>query len=149
IHSFFRIPGNNIVNSGSILFNGQLTRLWGFQAGYNNGWYDYKAQENATFLNRIENSAHIDARLQVAPETVAVAGYQFGWDIYTGNGVIGTNGATSNPIKSDARNTISHTFYVGADHNFLPNLVGSVRAGATYYDYYNNTGSSDFGPYAL
>src|SRR5262249_59581179 len=81
IHSFFRIPGNNIVNSGSILFNGQLTRLWGFQAGYNNGWYDYKAQENATFLNRIEKSAHIAARLQVARDTVDVRGDTL-WSVY-------------------------------------------------------------------
>ena len=48
----------------------------------------------------------------------------------------------------DVLNTISHTVYVGADHTFLPDLTGSIRAGASYYDYYNDTGSSDFGPYA-
>ena len=41
INAFYRISGNNIVNSGSITLDGQLTPVFGFEAGYNNGFYDY------------------------------------------------------------------------------------------------------------
>lgn len=151
---FQRIPGDNIVNSGTITFDGTLTKLLGFELGYNNALYDYNADELSGPLNRIEQYAHADLRMQLANETVGVVGYQFGDIVYTGSG------AFANPFGVDSttvgfalpsiniRDTISHTGYVGADHTFLPNLVGSVRAGASYYDYYHDSGASDFGPYA-
>jgi uncharacterized protein (PEP-CTERM system associated) len=51
---------------------------------------------------------------------------------------------------SDQRNARSHYGYVGLDHNFRPDLSGSIRLGGRYTDYFNdpvnqNTGS----PYAL
>lgn len=153
VNAFQRISGNNIVNSGTITFDGQLTPEFGFEVGYNNALYDYEAEELSGPLNRIENAAHLDARWTVSPDTVGVLGYQFGFVDYTGSGpaslffTMPSPGVTkTNSI--DIRNTISHTLYVGADHTFNPELVGSVRAGASYYDYYNDSGANDFGPYA-
>lgn len=150
VTAFFRIPGDNIVNSGSILFNAELTPLWGIQAGYNNAFYDYKAAELSGPLNRIENTAHIDGRYHIAPETVLVAGYQFGYDVYTGSGPFAQLPTQTGSVDVKVRDTLSHTLYVGADHTFLPELVGSVRAGASYYDYYNDPNSTTaWGPYTL
>ena len=156
VQTFQRISGNNIVNSAAITLNGVLTPLLGFETGYNNNLYDYDADELSGPLNRIENLAHFDLRWNVAHETIAVLGYQFGATVYTGSGPFanpfGINSSTNviqPPFNNiNIRNTISHTAYVGADHTFLPNLVGSVRAGASYYDYVNQTSASDFGPYA-
>lgn len=148
INAFYRISGNNIVNSGTITVDGQLTPVLGFEAGYNNGLYDYDAEQLSGPLNRIENLAHLDARWTLTPETVGVLGYQFGYVDYTGSGPDAIVITTSKTDPISIRNTLSHTFYVGADHTFLPELTGSVRAGASYYDYYNDTSASDFGPYA-
>lgn len=152
---FQRIPGDNIVNSGTITFNGTLTEELGFELGYNNALYDYSAEQLSGPLNRIENYAHADLRLNLGHQTVGVLGYEFGDVVYTGTGPF------ANPFGIDSRtvafvvpsintrDTMSHTGYIGADHTFLPNLVGSVRGGVSYYDYYHDTGASDFGPYAL
>ncbi len=155
--AFQRISGNNIVNSAGITVDGVLTPLLGFEAGYNNGWYDYDADELSGPLNRDENYAHLDLRWNVAHETVGVLGYQFGDVSYDGTGPYANPYGFDNTdhilpsVDShiDVRDTISHTVYLGADHTFLPNLLGSVRVGATYYDYYKSPeGGSDFGPYA-
>lgn len=154
INAFYRVSGNNVVNAGTITVHGELTPVLGFEAGYNNGLYDYDAEQLAGPLNRIENYAHLDARWTMAPETVGVLGYQFGYVDYTGSGpdsLIVTEPTLGNLTTNNIsiRNTLSHTFYVGADHTFLPELTGSIRAGASYYDYYNDpNGVSDWGPYA-
>lgn len=157
--AFYRIPGNNIVNSGTIRFNAELTPLLGLEAGYNNALYDYEAQELSGPLNRIENYGHLDLRMSVAKETVGVLGFQFGDVDYTGSGPFAnafgvdsrpfaTNGLPA-PQAVNVLDSRSYTGYIGVDHTFLPNLVGSIRAGASYYDYYNDTNSaSGFGPYA-
>jgi hypothetical protein len=151
---FQRIPGNNIINSATVTLDGALTPLMGFEAGYNNTLFDYDAQELSGPLNRIENYAHFDLRWTLAHETIGVLGYQFGDIIYTGSGPFANPfGVDSRTVVGslpnvDIRDTISHTGYVGVDHTFLPNLIGSVRAGVSYYDYYNDTSASDLGPYA-
>ena len=51
---------------------------------------------------------------------------------------------------SDDRNARSYYGYVGLDHNFRPDLTGSVRAGARYTDYYNDPASQNqASPYAM
>jgi hypothetical protein len=43
-----------------------------------------------------------------------------------------------------------HYVYLGLDHNFLPDLTGSVRAGGQYSQYYNDPNSQDqLSPYAM
>jgi hypothetical protein len=151
---FQRIPGDNIVNAAGITFDAELTPVMGLQLGYNNALYDYHADELSGPLNRIENYAHADLRWTLSHQTVGVVGYQFGDIIYTGSGPFANPFGIDNnpPIPGlpgiSIRDTISHTGYIGADHQFLPNLTGTVRGGVSYYDYYHDSSASDLGPYA-
>lgn len=150
---FQRVPGNNIINMAGITVDGELSRELGFQVGYNNNLFNYDDAQLAGILNRIENYAHFDLRWIASQETVGVLGYQFGYINYTGTGAFSIldDPTPANPLNTSTisiLNTISHSVYAGVDHTFLPNLKGSVRAGASYYDYYNDTGASGFGPYA-
>src|SRR5262249_25553528 len=120
-------------------------------------FYHYDADEIGGTLNRDENYAHFDARWTVSRDTVAVLGYQFGDVIYLPT--VGTNDpncALVDPVgtnlthlaTSSFRDSISDTVYAGADHTFGPQFIGSLRAGASYYDYYNDPNSANgFGPY--
>ena len=148
--TFQRIPGDNIVNFGTVTLNAQMTRLFGVEVGYANAFYDYDESGPGSYsatLDRIENLAHIDGRWQVFRETVGIVGYQYSQVDYTGDEVIG--GTVLNPIiMSDFRNSRSHYVYVGAEHDFRADLSGSVRAGARYIDYYNDPESdSEVSPY--
>jgi hypothetical protein len=164
--TFQRISGDNIRNYGAIVFNAELTRLLGLEIGYDNSFYDYAQNgvnfapdgtviaSNSGLLDRIENSVHLDTRWMFCPETVGVIGYRFRDISYTADELIGFTlgpGGIPQPVNSDDRNFRQHSFYVGADQTFNPNLSGAVRAGASYVDYYNETSgsSSDWGPYAL
>jgi putative beta-barrel porin BBP2 len=146
-NTFQRVPGDNIRNYGAIKLNGQLTRLFGLEVGYANTLFHYADRGGdelspslAGLLDRMEHAIHIDGRWQIQPETIGVLGYQYGQVDYTGNEAIGADLATFDVYQSDVRNNRSHYGYVGVDHVFLPNLTGSVRVGAKYYDYYNEPG---------
>jgi hypothetical protein len=166
----FRVSGNNIVNSGGITFNAELTPLFGIEVGYDNAWYDYRdsftaagfvpgitATKNVGLtgaisasrsgaLDRIVQTPHIEGRWHVMPETVMRLGYEYGQVDYTANEPI--QGTFPAPfVRSQIRDNRSHTAYVGVDHSFRPDLIGSIQAGATYYDYYNLNNTS-FGPSA-
>ncbi|HEX4265760.1 MAG TPA: outer membrane beta-barrel protein [Verrucomicrobiae bacterium] len=164
-HTPYRVSGNNIVNSGDVTFNAELTPLLGVEVGYNNAWYDYSGQFNqfrnvdtngvisaspAGALNRIEQSPHISALWHVMPETTASLSYKFTDVDYTSSGpfndLIGGN-VNGVEVRSRDRDVRSHTVYLGLDHQFRPDFYGSVQAGASYYDYYNIS-STSFGPYA-
>jgi hypothetical protein len=164
--SFQRISGDNIRNYGSIVFNAELTRLFGLEIGYDNAFFDYsqsgaQLDQNAMvipsasgLLDRIENGLHLDSRWMICPETVGVFGYKFRTVSYTADELIGEvlDPALPTPyIKSDTRNFVEHSFYVGAEQTFNPNLTGAARVGASYVDYYNNVpdSTSQWGPYAL
>jgi len=148
-----RVRGNNIRNAGSIVFNAMLTPLFGLEAGYDNAFFDYSADASKGFviptfsgkLDRIEQTMHLDGRWQALPQTTGVIGYQYGFVDYTGK----ENIDVLNPaIMSDRRNSRSHYGYVGLDHNFGPDVQGSVRVGARLTDYYNDpTTSNDVSPY--
>lgn len=170
-HTPFRTSGDNIVNSGGITFNAEVTPVLGVEVGYDNAWYDYRDKfsgagfvlgvsrsknidtngvANASLsgaLDRIEQTPHISALWHVMPDTTASLSYQFGQVTYTGDEIIGGNVADPAALKSDDRDVRSHTLYLGLDHKFRPDFFGSVQAGASYYDYYNLS-STSFGPYA-
>lgn len=170
--TFQRISGDNIRNYGSVGLDYQAAPKLGFGFGYDNAFYDYKAHgasigpsgffgiaaiipSPAGVLNRDENRAHVEALYQIMPETKAILGYQFTEIDYSGNEYIGgfVNpffGGLFDAVTSDSRNVRQHTVYVGLEHTFLPELTGSLRAGASYSDYYNDPSSSaTYSPYVL
>src|SRR5215471_2905739 len=121
-NTYQRVPGDNIRNYGTINFDAQMTRLFGVQIGYANGYFKYDDANSGFFdangvwnasraalLNRLEHFIHLDGRWQVQPQTVALLGYRYGQSDYTGNDVIGYDALTGDPYFSDARNNRSHT----------------------------------------
>jgi hypothetical protein len=165
-NSFQRVPGDNIRNAGAINFNAQLTHLFGVQIGYANSLYDYAATgatdnglnevvpSTAGVLNRMENVVHLDGRWLIQRQTTGILGYQYRDTAYTANELIAGAFNANVPlpgenVTSDSRNSRMHYGYLGLDHNFRPDLTGSVRAGASLSDYYNDpTQSSEISPYA-
>ena len=150
-----RTKGNNIRNLGSISFTAQLTELFGLEFRYQNTFYDYQQNFHDTapmvsrsaLLDRDEHLAAINARWQIAPETVGILGYQFGFVDFSSQESIGMDPMTLANIASDVRNSRSHYLYVGADHRFNSQLNASVRVGAQYVDYYKQHKTA-VGPYA-
>jgi len=95
-------------------------------------------------LDRIEQTAHLDARWTIKPTTVGLIGYAFSLGHYTANqpigvvNLVGTNIANNIVVNSDDRDSRSHSVYAGAEHTFLPGLHGSLRVGARFTDYFNS-----------
>jgi hypothetical protein len=153
--TFQRLSGSNIRNYGNATFDGQLSPLLGFEVGYGNAYYNYAADQphlatliipfqpsEGGLLNRIEQTVHLDSRWQFTPETVFVVGYQFADTDYT-EGQPLLDPALFPGIVSNTRNNRGHYGYVGVDETFRPDLTGSLRVGARYTDYYNDTTASD------
>lgn len=146
--SYQRLSGDNIRNYGAITFNAQVTRPLGVEVGYANALYNYDddtAGGAGPRLDRLEHAAHIEGHWLIKPDLVGILGYQFSLVDYTGDKSITFPPST---LMSDDRNNRSHYVYAGLEHNFLPNLVGSIRAGARFNDYYNSpSDESDASPY--
>jgi hypothetical protein len=110
----------------------------------------------AGLLDRVEQSIALDLQWHITPTTMALIGYQFGLVNFTGSELVAFSQVqvpphygAANPVYSSDRDNLSHTVYVGAQHEFLANLTGSIKAGVQYTDYYNDPSStSSFGPYA-
>ena len=147
--SFQRISGDNLRNFGSITFSAQITPEFGTEVGYANTFYSYSDNTPgglSGLLDELDNVAHLDLRYQLQPQTTGIFGYQFRELDYIGNQVI--NAAPV--VRSDERNVRMNYLYVGLDHNFRPDLTGSVRVGGNYAQYYNDPASQDeLSPYAM
>lgn len=161
METFQRIPGDNIRNYGMINFDGRATRLFGYQVGYANSYFNYDA-DGETYgmfgavspsigglLDRVEHVAHLDGRWQVQPDTVGIVGYQFRQANYIGGEQIAGN-TIDGYIWSDNRDSRSHYGYLGVDHTFRPEFTGALRVGAQYTDYFNDPYNDDqVTPYVL
>jgi hypothetical protein len=164
--TFQRISGDNYRNYASLALDAQVAPKVGINLGYDNTWYHYQASgatadpftgiiiaSPAGVLNRVENRGHVEALYELLPETKALVGYQFTDVNFTGDEYIGgyaTFFGLLYPVVSNQRNYREHTAYVGLEQTFTPQLTGSVRAGASYTDYYNDPNtSSSWAPYAL
>jgi len=162
--TFQRVSGDNIRNYGSIGLDDQFTPQFGVSLGYDNGFYDYKdtgvtaaptifgpavVASTAGALNRIEQRVHVDAVWGLQPETKALIGYQFTDIGYTADQPISGLIAFPSTVRlSDSRNYREHTVYVGGMHDFSPQLNASLKIGASYTDYYNDsTQDSSYTPY--
>ena len=157
--TFQRISGNNLRNYGSIDFSAQLTPEFGLELGYANTFLSYSddtptlirrvVPSNSGLMDMLDHVIHLDGRYQLQPQTVGIVGVQFRETDYTGGQPIGLYDS-GQAVMSDTRNARSYYGYVGLDHNFRPDLTGSIRAGARYTDYYDDPASqSEASPYAM
>jgi Putative beta-barrel porin 2 len=136
------VPGDNIRNYGSIVFNAAITPIFGLEAGYDNQWFDYDDSGGTAgspsfsgLLDRIEQILRLEGQWHVSPQTTALFGYQYGRINDTADEVIDFPLTTYE--ESDDRNSRSHYVYGGVTHAFRPDLTGSLRAGARFSDFYN------------
>lgn len=133
------------------------------------GW-ETVASSLAGTMNRVEQDIALDLQWHFQPETIGFVGYNFGLVNYTGNELIGAFNydagiptitsitpltfAATNPRKvlyySNSRDSLSHYGYLGVQHQFTPNLSGSVRGGVSYTDSYNDPlqETTSLSPYA-
>ncbi len=160
----YRVNGNNIGNHANFILDTQWTRELSTKLHYSNDFYDYEQSGFITpangggpagtaslagLLNQDEQNAGLDLQWHFDPETMAFVGYSFDYLDYIGNEVI-EQPPLGNSISSSYRNSYSHQLYVGLQHDFTPNLTGSIKAGAEYVDNFNQTtpGSTAWSPYA-
>jgi hypothetical protein len=162
----FRVEGDNVVNTGTITLNTDWTRLFSTALNYQNSFYDYRnsgatiadvlpggsGASLAGLLNRIDQTISLDFQWHFSAETMAFFGGSFEQDNYTGDEPVAFNPSGIGPLiyYSSARDNRAYTGYVGFQHNILPNLNVSARAGATYTEDYNDPLSSgSVTPYAV
>jgi hypothetical protein len=149
----YRTEGDNLRNRANATFTAELTRLFSTVISYNNVLYDYDDKGGnalnpslSGLLDRMEHTVSADLRWQALPETTALVGYRFGAVQYTSDELVGwhplwpKNGGL---MKADVRDNYSHTVYAGVDQNFLRNLTGSARVGATFIDYRHDEVNDD------
>jgi hypothetical protein len=156
--TFQRYSGNNLRNFGAIDFLAQLTPEFGLDAGFANTMVSYSdnanpestgVASNSGLLDSLDWLVHLDARYQLRPQTVGILGVQYRETDYTGNQPIGLYDS-GEPVMSDSRNARSYYVYLGLDHTFRPDLIGSVRAGGRYTSYYNDpTDQDQVSPYVM
>jgi hypothetical protein len=157
--TFQRYSGNNSRNYGTIDFSAQMTPDFTLDLGYANTWSSYsddapfdtttQQPSNAGLLNMLDNVVHLDGHYQLEPQTIGIVGFQFRQTDFTAGQQIGTYDS-GQPVMSDTRDARSYYGYIGVDHNFQPDLTGSIRAGGRYTDFYNNPANqNEASPYAM
>ena len=156
--TFQRISGNNMRNFGAIDFTAQLTPQFGLDLGYANTMLSYSDNTNpistgtpsySGLYDYLDHVIHLDGRYQLQPQTVGIVGVQFRETDYTGHQPIGLYDSGQYVMSGD-RDVRSYYGYVGLDHNFLPDLTGSVRVGGRYSDYYDSAASQNqVSPYVM
>jgi hypothetical protein len=149
-----RISGNNVANTFTAALNTDWTRELSTALSYRNAFYDYQNSGGtaanpsyAGLLNRVEQNFGLELQWHITAETTGLVGYNLGLVNFTGNEIIAQTAAPITTYRSNSRDNLSHSGYVGIKHNFLENLVGKLQAGAEYTTYYNDPSStSSWGP---
>ncbi len=134
-------------NRANLDFAANFTPKLGATIGYENLWYDYdqsasdvpdpvNGPSRSQLLDRMEHSVPIEGRYTLNPETVLLGGYRFSLADHSNSspynpGLPGAPGA-HDPSWRDSR---SHFIYGGVEHNFTPQLNGSLRAGVQFREY--------------
>jgi hypothetical protein len=143
VNTPLRTDGNNMRNSLDTGIEYDFTELWGVGISYRNFWVDYHDSGDQSYsaeLDRMEQYPSIDLRYRFRPTTTGVLGYQFGAVDYTNNDSL-TDRAANGYVAPNSRNSYSHYYFVGVDHQFSPMFNAMVRGGAQTVDYYNQTDS--------
>lgn len=132
-------------NRANLDFAAQFTPKLGATIGYENLWYDYDqgasdvapgVASRSQLLDRMEHSVPLEGRFTLNPETVVLGGYKFSMADYASNTpyvAVFPGGPTL--VTPDWRNSRSHFIYAGVEHNFTPQLNGSLRGGVQLRDY--------------
>ncbi len=127
-----RADAEGLHNHALLTFDAELTRLWALRLSYANDYYDYKDSGPGSYsalLDRDEHSIRVDPRYILSPSTTLFAGYEFGYRDYLSTEFIASG------VRGTDRDTLSHTFYLGAEHQFTSQLTVEGRAGAKYRNY--------------
>lgn len=152
----YRTEGNNLVNTFNASLHTDWTRQFSTLLTSQTSFYDYAntggtwySPSYAGLLNRVEETAGLEAQWNFSRETMGMVGYKYGQVSFTGDEQIAFNPFTGMFYKSDSRDSRSQYGYVGVQHAFLQNLKGVAQVGVQYTDYYNDpSSSSSLGPYA-
>jgi hypothetical protein len=126
-----RSEGDNLRNHATATITAELTELVSLVLGYSNTLYDYDNPGFSALLDRMEHLGTANVRLQVLPQTVVLAGYQFGFNDFQSSRPI----APLSPLRGTDRDNYSHYMYVGVDQAISPEFTVSLRGGAQYTDY--------------
>ena len=141
-----RADAEGLHNRALLTFDAELTRQWALRFSYANDYYDYQDSGDGSYsalLDRDEHAIRLDPRYILSPNTTAFAGYQFGFSDYLSSEFLEPSGMG---LRGEDRTSLSHAFYVGAEHAFTSQLSVEGRAGAKYRDY-TELGQDDLGPY--
>lgn len=144
-----RLEGNNLVNNGMVSLTTDWTELFSTKLSFANTFYDYQNSGGTALdpslsglLDRDENLVALNFQWQATAQTMGFVGAQYGQVVYLSNEPIAPG------YYSSSRNNRSEYGYVGATHQFLANLTGSIEAGVQYTSYYLDPNStSSVGPY--
>lgn len=142
-----RADSDNLHNRAHVNFTTQLSRVYSLLVGYSNDLYDYDDKGAGSFsalLDRLEHKVTANLRAQLKTTTTGLLGYQYRVVDYTSNDVLTPFKLAADPLNDpEIRNSDSHYVYVGVDHQFNPQLVGSIRAGAQFTQYNELPGGDD------
>jgi hypothetical protein len=114
-----RAEGTNFRNIAGIDWTSQLTERWSSVLGFRNNIFRFEDVNFQQSLDRTENYPSLDLRYQLTPATTVGVFYQYGMTDF--DGPAGNVGFV--------RDFTSHFIAATADHDFSPNLKGSLRAG--------------------
>jgi hypothetical protein len=110
------VNGTYFLNTGTVVFNGQWTPLFGTSTSYSNVFIHYTNSTIGTFQNSDENTVAQDFRFAFAPKFNFIFGGIYDNEDYTGFD----------------RGYTNYTGDIGIDWQALPTLSFGVRGGATY-----------------
>lgn len=138
-------------NRANLDFSAQFTPKLGATIGYGNTFYDYDQSASdvpnpvnnpsrSQLLDRMEHLIPVEGRYTLTPETVVLAGYQFGLVNYQDDnnyvaGLPAVGGGFLGPVSPDWRDSRSHYIYGGIEHNFTPQLNAALRGGVQIQEY--------------
>ncbi len=152
VTSPLRSDSDAMRNRANIDFAAQFTPKLGATIGYVNTWYDYDQEASdvpasafdpsrSQLLDRMEHLIPIEGRYTLNPETILLAGYQYGLADYTDDSpylveLADGPGTTSLfLVGPDWRNNQSHYLYGGVEHNFTPQLNAALRGGVQLLEF--------------
>ncbi len=138
-----RSEGDNMRNIAGFTFGADVTRLLGFEVGYQNSWYNYEQEGPNSLSARLDRTEHLvtlNSRWNIQPTTIGIFGYQFNVTEHSNGDQITAPVPVLPPpnlVSSTTRDSRSHYLYIGADHTFTPQLTGSARIGGQYTEFPN------------